>query len=129
MFAFAATEYDLGLARSYMAGHFLVEPLEKDDYPWTLSSPSVTAKTESNKIIGDPIGLTRLFLLFVGNRDTRTIGLRSSKQHTYANALQNASGLAISKLGSFINFFRFKLLMDNSERGGSLKNIRKSLIF
>ncbi|EED88129.1 predicted protein, partial [Thalassiosira pseudonana CCMP1335] len=92
-----ATEYDLGLARSYIG--------------------------ETNGVIGDPIGLTRLFLLFVGNRDTKTIGLRSSKQHTYSNALQNASGLAISKIGSFINYLRFKIFMDNSERGGSLKNI------
>jgi hypothetical protein len=51
------------------------------------------------------------------------IGLRSSKQHTYPNALQNASGLAISKVGSFVNYLRFKIFMDNSERGGSLKNI------
>ena len=121
-----ATEYDLGLARSYMAGHFLVEPLAKeDDYPWTLRSPSTTEQNETNGIIGDPIGLTRLFLLFVGNRDVKTTGLRSIKQHTYANALQNASGLAISKIGSFINFLRFKILMDNSEKGGSLKNIRR----
>ena len=125
-----ATEYDLGLARSYMAGHFLVEPLDKeDDYPWTLRSPSATVRDEVNGIIGDPIGLTRLFLLFVGNRDVRTIRLRSSKQHTYSNALQNASGLAISKIGSLINFIRFKVLMDNSEKGGSLKNIRKLLSF
>jgi hypothetical protein len=122
-----ATEYDLGLARSYMAGHFLIEPLDKkEDYPWTLRSSS--DQEETNGVIGDPIGLTRLFLLFVGNRDIRTIGLRSLKQHTYANSLQNASGLAISKIGSFINFLRFKLLMDNSERGGSLKNIRKLFV-
>jgi predicted NAD/FAD-binding protein len=122
-----ATEYDLGLARSYLDGHFLIEPLEKEeDYHWTLRSSTSTVKDETNGIIGDPVGLTRLFLLFVGNRDVRTIGLRSSKQHTMANALQNASGLAISKIGSLFNFLRFKLLMDNSERGGSLKNIRKS---
>lgn len=74
-------------------------------------------------IAGDPIGLTRLFLLFVGNRDVGSIGLRSYKLHTYANALGNASGLIVSKIGSFINFLRFKLLMDNSEKGGSLKNM------
>lgn len=121
-----ATEYDLGLARSYLEGHFFIEPLEKEeDYHWTLRSSTSTVKDETNGVIGDPIGLTRLFLLFVGNRDIRTIRLRSSKQHTMANALQNASGLAIAKVGSFINFLRFKLLMDNSEKGGSLKNIRK----
>jgi cyclopropane-fatty-acyl-phospholipid synthase len=123
-FVKVATEYDLGLARSYMAGHFLVEPLAmKKDYPWTLLSSSPDLRDETNGVIGDPIGLTRLFLLFVGNRDVGTIALRSSKQHTYANAFTNASGLVISKIGSFINFLRFKVLMDNSEKGGSLKNI------
>jgi cyclopropane-fatty-acyl-phospholipid synthase len=126
-FVKVATEYDLGLARSYMAGQFLVEKLtKKEDYPWTLRTPKmdgVDTENEANDIIGDPIGLTRLFLLFVGNRDTSAIGLRSSKQHTYANALQNASGLAISKIGSLVNYLRFKIFMDNSERGGSLKNI------
>jgi len=128
-FVKVATEYDLGLARSYMAGQFLVEGLEKEEeYPWTLRSPpsennTSKAKDEMNDIIGDPIGLTRLFLLFVGNRDTNGIGLRSAKAHGYGNALQNASGLAISKIGSFVNYLRFKIFMDNSERGGSLKNI------
>jgi cyclopropane-fatty-acyl-phospholipid synthase len=124
-FVKVATEYDLGLARSYMAGQFLVEGLDDEEgYPWTLRSPGKDiTKSETNGVIGDPVGLTRLFLLFVGNRDGGTIGLRSSKQHTYANALQNASGLAISKVGSFVNYLRFKIFMDNSERGGSLKNI------
>ena len=124
-FVKVATEFDLGLARSYMAGQFLVEGLDKEEeYPWTLRSPGKdTSKDETNGNIGDPIGLTRLFLLFVGNRDTGAIGLRSSKQHTYGNALANASGLAISKIGSFVNYIRFKIFMDNSERGGSLKNI------
>ena len=115
-----ATEYDLGLARSYMSGQFVVEALEKEeDYPWTLGFP----EGEVNKVLGDPVGLTRLFLLFVGNRDIGTVGARSSKQHTYGNALSNASGLAISKIGSMLNYLKFKIFMDNSERGGSLKNI------
>ena len=118
-----ATEFDLGLARSYMSGQFLVESLDKgEEYPWTLRSPK-GSMNETNDVIGDPIGLTRLFLLFVNNRDTGAIGLRSAKQHTYANALSNASGLALSKIGSFVNYLRFKLFMGNSERGGSLKNI------
>eukprot|EP00577_Skeletonema_sp_RCC1716_P002131 CAMPEP_0113433448 /NCGR_PEP_ID=MMETSP0013_2-20120614/34886_1 /TAXON_ID=2843 ORGANISM="Skeletonema costatum, Strain 1716" /NCGR_SAMPLE_ID=MMETSP0013_2 /ASSEMBLY_ACC=CAM_ASM_000158 /LENGTH=1067 /DNA_ID=CAMNT_0000323033 /DNA_START=20 /DNA_END=3220 /DNA_ORIENTATION=+ /assembly_acc=CAM_ASM_000158 len=115
-----ATEYDLGLARSYMSGQFVVEALEKkEDYPWTLGFP----EGEVNKVLGDPVGLTRLFLLFVGNRDIGTVGVRSSKQHTYGNALANASGLAISKIGSMLNYLKFKIFMDNSEKGGSLKNI------
>mmetsp|Transcript_19072 Transcript_19072/g.38504 ORF Transcript_19072/g.38504 Transcript_19072/m.38504 type:complete len:1108 (-) Transcript_19072:385-3708(-) len=122
-FVKVATEYDLGLARSYMAGQFVVEPLEKrEKYHWSLCPAG--SRDETNDVIGDPIGLTRLFLLFVGNRDLASIGARrSAKQHTYANALQNASGLAISKMGSFLNYLRFKITMDNSERGGSLKNI------
>mmetsp|Transcript_3682 Transcript_3682/g.7125 ORF Transcript_3682/g.7125 Transcript_3682/m.7125 type:complete len:1073 (-) Transcript_3682:402-3620(-) len=123
-FVKVATEYDLGLARSYMAGDFVVKGLDKEeDYPWTLRSPNQCSKSETNDVVGDPIGLTRLFLLFVGNRDTNGIGLRSAKQHNYANALQNASGLAISKIGSFVNYLYYKVFMDNSERGGSLKNI------
>ncbi|KAL7443267.1 hypothetical protein ACHAXM_008823 [Skeletonema potamos] len=115
-----ATEYDLGLARSYMSGHFVIEALEKkEDYPWTLGFPD----GEVNNVIGDPVGLTRLFLLFVGNRDIGTVGIRSSKQHSYGNALTNASGLAISKIGSMMNYLKFKIFMDNSEKGGSLKNI------
>ncbi|KAL7548553.1 hypothetical protein ACHAWF_011841 [Thalassiosira exigua] len=123
-FVKVATEFDLGLARSYMAGQFLVEGLNREEeYPWMLRSPKQSSKAETNGIIGDPIGLTRLFLLFVGNRDTGGIGLRSARQHTYANALTNASGLAISKVGSVLNYLRYKIFMDNSERGGSLKNI------
>ncbi len=123
-FVRVATEYDLGLARSYMAGHFLVEGLgDEDDYPRALRSPHRRTGAETNGAIGDPVGLTRLFLLLVGNRDAGSIGLRSSRQHTYANALQNASGLAASRLGSFVNYLRFKMFMDNSEGGGSLRNI------
>lgn len=120
-FVKVATEYDLALARSYMTGQFLVEALDKrEEYPWTLRPPAgaTTEANETDDIIGDPISLTRLFLLFVGNPDTGAIGVRSSKQHTYSNALQNASGL-----GLFVNYLRFKIFMDNSERGGSLKNI------
>jgi len=128
-FVKVATEFDLGLARSYMAGQFLVEELdEEEDYPHTLRTPattlgSSTIKNETNGIIGDPVGLTRLFLLFVCNRDAGTIGMRSVKQHTFANAFQNASGLAIAKIGAVLNYLHFKIFMDNSEQGGSLKNI------
>merc|ERR1711966_222759 len=84
------------------------------------------AREEANAILGDPVGLTRLFLLFIGNRDNPALNalpMKSARGHTVANALTNASGLLISKIGSFCNFVRYKLLMDNSERGGSLKNI------
>ncbi len=109
-----ATEFDLGLARAYMAGFFIVE------------NPGDQTNEETNRIIGDPVGLTRLFLLFIHNRDDPIkthLMRRSAKSHTYHNAFVNATGLIIAKLGSFLNFLRFKITMDNSERGGSLKNI------
>ncbi len=111
-FVKVATEFDLGLARSYMSGHFVV-------------SPSSEKNDETNFVLGDPAGLTRLFLLFIHNRDSNTkhIALKSAKMHKFDNALANASGLILAKLGSFYNFLRFRLTMDNSERGGSLKNI------
>jgi cyclopropane-fatty-acyl-phospholipid synthase len=111
-FVKVATEFDLGLARSYMAGQFVV-------------SPTSEKNTETNFVLGDPVGLTRLFLLFIHNRDntTKHLALRSAKMHKFDNALANASGLIFAKLGSFLNFVRFRLTMDNSERGGSLKNI------
>jgi len=109
-----ATEFDLGLARAYMSGLFVV------------NNPAGESNEETNFVIGDPVGLTRLFLLFIHNRDDPTktfLAKRSAKNHTYSNALVNASGLIAAKLGSLVNFLRFKLTMDNSERGGSLKNI------
>ena len=124
-FVKAALEYDLGMARSYMAGHFVVEELEDTTaYDPVVRPPH--SRNETNAVLGDPIGLTRLFLLFIGNRDNpdyMSIPMKSARLHTYANALTNASGLLVSKIGSFINFVRYKVLMDNSERGGSLKNI------
>lgn len=124
-FVKTALEYDLGMARSYMAGHFVVEPLEDiKGYDPVIRPPD--ACEEANAFLGDPIGLTRLFLLFIGNRDDPALNalpMKSSRGHTVANALTNASGLVISKIGSFYNFVRYKIMMDNSERGGSLKNI------
>ena len=119
-----AVEYDLGLARSYMAGHFCIEPLEnKGDYH-PIMRPKAS-RDETTLVLGDPIGLTRLFLLLIGNRDTATahVPRKSASGHWYNNSLTNASGLVISKIGSFLNYIRYKLTMDNSERGGSLKNI------
>jgi cyclopropane-fatty-acyl-phospholipid synthase len=119
-----AVEYDLGLARSYMAGHFAIEALDNvDDYHPVMKPKS--SRDETTLVLGDPIGLTRLFLLLIGNRDSTTnhVPRKSASGHWYNNALTNASGLIISKIGSFLNYIRYKLTMDNSERGGSLKNI------
>lgn len=121
-FVKTALEYDLGLARSYMAGHYVVEPLENSsDYDDVLRP----AANESNQVLGDPSGLTRLFLLLIGNRDRPELYKHRKAGHgkNHSNAMTNASGLLISKIGSFLNFLRYKLTMDNSERGGSLKNI------
>ena len=122
-FVKTALEYDLGLARSYMAGHFVIEPLDNvKDYHPVLRPPN--ARDETTTVLGDPVGLTRLFLLLIGNRDrplAQHIPRKSGRQ--YANAMTNASGLFLAKIGSLFNYLRYKLTMDNSERGGSLKNI------
>mmetsp|Transcript_40810 Transcript_40810/g.84913 ORF Transcript_40810/g.84913 Transcript_40810/m.84913 type:complete len:637 (-) Transcript_40810:1441-3351(-) len=123
-FVKTALEYDLGLARSYMAGHFVVEPLanQKDYHP--VLKPA-SERDETSTTIGDPVGLTRLFLLLIGNRDRLlpTHEPHKAGRGSYSNAMTNASGLIISKIGSLLNYMRYKLTMDNSEKGGSLRNI------
>jgi cyclopropane-fatty-acyl-phospholipid synthase len=124
-FVKTALEYDLGLARSYMAGYFVVEPLNDDSLYHPVLRPPDT-KNESTITIGDPVGLTRLFLLLIGNRDrklSKHVPIKSGRGHSYSNSFTNASGLLIGKIGSFFNYVRYKLTMDNSERGGSLRNI------
>ncbi|KAL3790020.1 hypothetical protein HJC23_011376 [Cyclotella cryptica] len=121
-FVMVATEHDLGLARSYLAGHFLVEPLaSKEDYPLRLRSHAASTKDETKGVIGDPVGLIRLFLLFFGNINNGTIGFRCHEHGRHISALQHASGLVVSNIGLYINFLRSKLFMINSEK--SLKNI------
>jgi cyclopropane-fatty-acyl-phospholipid synthase len=124
-FVKTAWEYDLGLARSYMAGYFVVEPLGFSDQYHPALRPAGT-RNESTVHIGDPVGLTRLFLLLIGNRDrpvSRHQPQKSGRGSVYAGAFTNASGLLLAKLGSFLNYLRYKLTMDNSEWGGSLRNI------
>ena len=119
-------QYDtLSFFRSYMCGYFTVEGLTNtNDYDQTLLWPTKST-FETNSIIGDPIGLTRLFLLFIKNRDATAMNsvTSSAKAYQIANSLSNASGLFIAKIGSFVNYLRYKMTMDNSEKGGSLKNI------
>jgi cyclopropane-fatty-acyl-phospholipid synthase len=123
LFVKIAWEYDLGLARSYMAGHFVVEALADPKHYNQVLRPALE-RDETTLVAGDPVGLTRLFLLLLGNRDvlsrTHTPGT-SYKGYSGANAIN--AGLLLSKVGSFFNFIRYRLTMDNSERGGSLKNI------
>ena len=67
-----------------------------------------------------------MFLLLIGNRDRKVnphVARTSIGGLTYSNAMSNAAGLFLGKLGSFFNYIRYKLTMDNSEKGGSLKNI------
>uniref|UniRef100_A0A7S2XUH5 Amine oxidase domain-containing protein n=1 Tax=Fibrocapsa japonica TaxID=94617 RepID=A0A7S2XUH5_9STRA len=85
-FVRVALEYDLGLARSYLAGEW-----EIDGENWNHD------------------GLTRLFLLFVENRDAPSNSL-------------NISNLISSWVGYGINFLRYRLSMDNS-LSGSRSNI------
>jgi cyclopropane-fatty-acyl-phospholipid synthase len=124
MFVKIVWEYDLGLARSYMAGHFNVEPL-RDPKNYDNVLRPVNAADETTVVLGDPVGLTRLFLLLLGNRNRATAihtPGTSYKGYSGANAIDAGVGL-LSKIGSFLNFIRYRLTMDNSERGGSLKNI------
>ncbi len=118
-----AWEFDLGLARSYMAGHFVVEPLEKvSDYNPVLRPAH--EREETTLACGDPVGLTRLLLLVIGNRDrvSEHIPSTSSRGYSGANPI-NAGPYIISKIGQFLNYLNYRLTMDNSEKGGSLKNI------
>jgi len=119
----AALEYDLGLARSYMAGHYVVEASSENDR--TLVDPLLRpAVGEVTPVLGDPSGLTRLFLLVIANRDRSDLYVhRKAGRGGYSNALTNASGLFLGKLGSLYNYFQYKWNMNNSEHGGSLKNI------
>jgi cyclopropane-fatty-acyl-phospholipid synthase len=108
-----------------MAGYFLVEPLDDPSLYHPVIRPTASAD-ETTAVIGDPVGLTRLFLLLIGNRDRpqpQHVPLKSGRGHSYSGAFTNASGLLIGKIGSFFNFLRYKITMDNSERGGSLRNI------
>ena len=123
MFVKIAWEYDLGLARSYMAGHFVVEKLTDPGLYNNVLRPLHEAD-ETTPVIGDPVGLTRLLLLVLGNRDLSKLNHepgRCVKGLSAANAIN--AGLLFSKIGSFLNYIRYKLTMDNSEKGGSLKNI------
>jgi len=117
-----AMEYDLGLARSYMSGHYNVEPLSKAESYDQVIRPS-NLRNESNIVIGDPVGLTRLFHLFIGNRDSAVTLTPKRSTKVYNNAFTNAAGLLLAKVGASLNFLKYRLTMDNSERGGSLKNI------
>ena len=59
---------DIGLVRSYMAGHYVVEPLDAvEDYDPVVCT--LDSADESNIVLGDPVGLTRLFMRFIDNRD------------------------------------------------------------
>jgi cyclopropane-fatty-acyl-phospholipid synthase len=123
LFVKIAWEYDLGLARSYMAGHFVVESLHDPKHYNNVLHP-LHERDETNVVIGDPVGITRLLLLVIGNRD-RSMGkhVPSTSYKSYSGANVLNAGLLLSKIGSFVNFLRYRLTMDNSERGGSLKNI------
>jgi cyclopropane-fatty-acyl-phospholipid synthase len=123
LFVKIAWEYDLGLSRSYMAGHFVVESLRDPTHYNNVLRP-LHERDETNKIIGDPVGLTRLLLLLIGNRDdpnAKHSPGTSKKGYSMSNPING--GLLVSYLGTFVNFIRYRLTMDNSEHGGSLKNI------
>ena len=123
LFVKIAWEYDLGLARSYMAGYFVVEPLKDKKHYNSVIRPS-HEREETHIAIGDPVGLTRMLLLTIGNRDMNK-GEHSpnTSYKGYSNANPINAGLVLSKIGGLLNYIRYRLSMDNSENGGSLKNI------
>jgi len=121
-FVKVAMEYDLGLSRSYMSGHFNVEPLNKAEAYDQVIRPQ-NLRNESNIILGDPVGLTRLFHLFIGNRDDDEAFKPKRSTKIYSSAFTNAAGLFLAKVGASLSFLKYRLTMDNSEKGGSLKNI------
>jgi len=115
-----ALEYDLGMARAYMAGMFNVcAPVKATARDPILYKPN--SLDESNVTIGDPVGLTRLFLLFIENRDDSAFPTASARY--FKGPFSTASGLLIAKLGALYNFYKYKIFMNNTENGGSIKNI------
>lgn len=121
LFVKIAWEYDLGLARSYMAGHFVVEAL-KDPVHYNNVIRPLKERDETNQVIGDPVGITRMLILLLANGKEGMYQPGTSKKGNSMSDLVS-SGLLISKLGAFLNFIRYRMTMDNSERGGSMKNI------
>jgi cyclopropane-fatty-acyl-phospholipid synthase len=85
-------------------------------------------REESSMVIGDSVGLTRLFLLVIGNRNWPADGQGQQQRTPNAsckgcgNSNPVNAGLVLSKIGAFCNHIRCRLTMDNSEKGGSLKN-------
>ena len=62
----------------------------------------------------------RLFLLFIGNHDAPALNalpVKSARGHIVAKALTNVSGLIISKIGSSLNFVRYRSDSREEERG------------
>lgn len=105
-----------------MSGHFNVEPLNKAEAYDQVIRPQ-NLRNESNIILGDPVGLTRLFHLFIGNRDDDEAFKPKRSTKIYSSAFTNAAGLFLAKVGASLSFLKYRLTMDNSEKGGSLKNI------
>ena len=118
-----ALECDLGLVQSYMAGQYVVEPLDAvEDYDQA-SCCHLDSADESNIVLGDPVGLMRLS--FVSSAIAIAPNVSSSQSWFWQSLLQcHGKWLTfiISKLGSTF-YLRYKLTMDNSERFSSPKNI------
>ena len=126
----------MGLARSYIKGFFTVQPLlsscgstevastshESTPSPSLLQEVSVN-ESEISRVVGDPSGLTRMFLLFVDNRDETLTHTKAVASHKLNSPLVNGAGLFLSAIGRALDYLRFLLFMDNTEFGGSKSNI------
>ena len=102
-FVDAAIGLDMGLARSYIKGFFTVQPLPERTVEAAITPqstaplpsppallPEITVdESEINDIVGDPSGLTRLFLLFVDNRDETLTHTKAVSSHKLNSPLVN----------------------------------------
>jgi len=126
-FVDVAIGLDMGLARSYIKGFFTVKALSGPPSVTTATPsllPELTVNgSEITDVVGDPSGLTRLFLLFVDNRDDTLTHTKSAASHKLDSPLVNGAGLFLSAIGRAFDYLKFLLFMDNTEFGGSKSNI------
>ena len=133
-FVDVAIGLDMGLARSYIKGFFIVQPLPSRGDAEGATSPKPTLvptllqevsvnESEISSLVGDPSGLTRMFLLFVDNRDETLTHTKAIASHKLNSPLVNGAGLFLSAIGRAFDYLKFLLFMDNTEFGGSKSNI------
>uniref|UniRef100_A0A7S2DZ66 Amine oxidase domain-containing protein n=1 Tax=Octactis speculum TaxID=3111310 RepID=A0A7S2DZ66_9STRA len=97
-FVRVALEYDLGMARSYLAGE------------WEMIAPETGGnKTKESAAEAEGVALSSLFLLFIANREAENSGFK-------------VGSLMTSWAGYFLNYLSLRIFKDNS-LAGSRSNI------